>query len=180
MGFHTCYTTVYRGETEENFCYGGLVPMPDWCSYFNTAGGNATGAYIGNVDDYYPEDAALYDKIHEETLTLKNAQGMNHYICVHHWFNDMDYYPNEPTWKDHMMAATLTIKKNGIKLEGNWSHPVDINTPTHVTENGKQTPNQDYQGIFCLTVSCSDLCNCSVYDYQAYSNRTYYAEETVV
>lgn len=166
FGYHTDYLSVFRGEDEGDICDSTL--NPDWCEYTNTAEGG-TSAYIGNIDDfYYPDEADIYDQMQEETIIISNAQDKIHYLCVEHWFNSKDYYPEYYTWMDHMMAAVLTVKKNGVDMGGDWSHPVDIDTPSHIKDKGEEKVNPDYEDYFCITVTCTDACDCTADDYSVY------------
>ncbi len=72
------------------------------------------------------------------------------------------------------MAAKLIMKNNGSEIEGEWSHPVDLDTPTHIDKNGKSSINPDYDGNFCITVTCTDLCDCNADDYTLYDDNYYW------
>lgn len=163
-GFHADYLTVFRGNDKDNYC--DAFENPDWCSYVNTAE-DGTSAFIGKIDDLYYEE--FISGLDEEIFTIYDAEGEFHHLCVAHWFMERDYYPDYYEWNDKMMAATLTVKVNGHDLGGEWSHPVDPSIDTHIKrEDGETVINDDYEGIFCITVTCTNTCDCIAHDYTLY------------
>eukprot|EP01083_Nonionella_stella_P232271 819575_1 len=108
--------------------------LPSWCTYQNSDP-NGDSAYIANADDaYYDEDVLT-----SETIEIFNAEGSTFNFDVSHYFFYKDYYPDEPGWQDHVMATVLKINneshatQNELNTDG-WSHPTDINTPTHIKQ----------------------------------------------
>lgn len=165
MGYHTDWLEVWYSE--DDYC-DAWTPQP-WCTYHNTntTEGSST-AYIGNVDDYYDDWAEEEDQIQEEQITIISAAGKTTNFHVRHWFEEKDWYYEYDCWRDHLMAATLTIKNLSKDLyvedwEGNteWSHPVDNKTGTHV--DGKT--NDQYDGQFSISVECDEECDCHVSSY---------------
>ena len=152
------FDDAYYEEYYDNTYCDAWTSAP-WCEYKNSVVGQ-TGAYIQNVDDNYYDMDLLY----KETITTVNMSGTS-YFSVYHWFNEQDYYTYYDHWAgDHMMAAKLTIwnktKKVMLNPKGGWSHPVDINIPSHV--DGEINP--EYQGFFYIEVKCSASCDCTVSD----------------
>jgi hypothetical protein len=164
FGYHTDYLSVYRGDGYYDYCSSYV--KQEWCLYSNIDE-NGTSAYIANVDDYdYPVDGEIKDELNEEIITINDAEGMVHYLCVTHLFNEVDYSHNDATWQDHMMAATLTVKKNGFDMgDDEWSHPVDREIASNIEYEDGEPTNPAYEGRFCIKVSCTDLCDCSADDY---------------
>ena len=76
-------------ENDENTtCYS--TEETEWCSYNNSGGYDS--AYLGNVDDYYTDWAAIDDKLYNETFTLTDIGGLTLNFTVSHWFWEKDYY----------------------------------------------------------------------------------------
>lgn len=161
-GYHYDWLEVSRYEDDDDSgSYCDAWTTEQWCEYENSVKGE-TGAYWANVDDYYyPEWAEETDALHKEKITTVDMIGTS-YFSVYHYFFEQDYYTSEASWADHMMAAKLTIwnktRNIGLHPQGGWSHPVDINTPTHI--NGEINP--DYSGYFYIEVNCSSTCECTV------------------
>jgi len=164
MGYSADWLGIQKGNNYNKFTWCDSSTQPGWCKYDNS---NATGtsAYIGNVDDeYYPDWAAVDDVMHNETMTIKVAEGNLFHFCGHHHYNDKDYYPEvtDDWWDDHVLAAVLKINvhNNGVvsslKDEG-WTRKTDKDTNTHLANDAI---NPDYLGYFCVNVTCSDDCNC--------------------
>ena len=43
-------------------------------------------------------------------------------------------------------------------------HPVDIDTPSHIKDKGEEKVNPDYEDYFCITVTCTGVCDCTADD----------------
>ena len=169
-GYHGDWMGVSIGEDQEddsNSCYANFEKS--WCVYKNSIEG-MDYAYLGNIDDYYADEAAAEDKISEETITVNGLDGKTAYFYVSHFFNEKDYYPTAEEWQDYLLAATLRItnkhrKKNIIATpDGStkWQHPTPLGVPTHIDRgNGSWEVNPDYQGQFYIEVTCNDKCECS-------------------
>jgi len=156
-GYHADYMEVTMDEDETEICSSdNQNDLPAWCTYENSSP-DGDSAYVANVDDWFDADELTTEKI-----KIFNAAGRTVEVYVSHWFFGKDYYPHWEEWDDHMLAAVLKIKnmssgtQNQLNSEG-WSHPVDMNTPTH-DSNGDI--NKDYQGNFKVTVTCDDSCFC--------------------
>lgn len=157
-GYHADYMAVTQQGVSGRCSYNNKNNLPSWCTYENSSS-DGDSAYVANFDDdYYDDD--INEMVTKEKIFVTGAAGSTFEFKVRHWFYGKDYYPDE--WFDHMMAATLRIRNKSNPdqkdlNEDGWSHPVDMNTPTH--KNGAQNP--DYKGDFVVTVSCSDSCFCS-------------------
>mmetsp|Transcript_27313 Transcript_27313/g.41108 ORF Transcript_27313/g.41108 Transcript_27313/m.41108 type:complete len:173 (+) Transcript_27313:143-661(+) len=158
---------IMDAPSEDNSsCYS--LQETEWCSYNNSGGYDA--AYLGNVDDYYTEWAAIDDLLFNETFTLKDIGGLTLNFTVSHHFWEKDYYHEYDCWSDHMLASVLTINNtvSGVSLnpEGGWSHPVNKDVKTHIEQKKDvYVPNPEYKGDFYVLVTCSTDCICSAYNY---------------
>lgn len=137
------------------------------------------GAYIGNVDDYYPSWASEEDSLIDEIFTIEGSANSTFEMYVSHWFFEKDYNTEYSEWSDHMFAPVLTVKniaKDIMVMEKgctttNWTHPVDMNVKTHVKdEKGAWVKNTEYKGDFKVTVTCDEDCVCATSDYSLFDN----------
>jgi hypothetical protein len=168
FGYQTDFLFAYRGHFDDKEICASYYEDEEWCNYSSTYLFNGTSAYIDDVDDLYYLDGYEFDQLDEEVIRLTDVAGTHHQLCAYHWFDLEDIDNDNPTWQDHVMPATLSVKKNGIDMGGQWSHPVDL----HVSAD------PEYEAVFCITVACSTLCECSAGNYTLYdSGFDYYMDD---
>lgn len=138
--------------------------MPEWCNYTNT-GGNPE-----NVTSFYKQTYYDNEQLNEEIFDIIDSAGETYTMCASHAYFETDYYHDDDYYydwnKDHMMAPTLSLKKNGIFFGDTYQHPTDVDTRTHIRQSKNVFEiNPDYEGKFCITVECSSSCDCVAKDY---------------
>jgi len=170
-GYVTEYLEVREVGDDWWVCSGYYrTDLPAWCKYSNTSPDpTADGANLENYEDYYDPNAP--DIQTSETVIISGAAARVFNFDVLHWFWDNDYYTDYETWNDHMIASVLKIKNlsnpnQKFLSDGGWSHPVDINTKTHIQDaNGDFSINPAYKGDIRVVVWCDDNCFCN-YSYE--------------
>lgn len=169
-GYVSEYLEVREAGDDWWVCSGYYrTDLPDWCAYSNTSPDpTAEGANLENYEDYYDPNAP--DMQTSETVIISGAAARVFNFDVLHWFWANDYYADYETWNDHMIASVLKIKNlsnsNQNFLSDGWSHPVDINTKTHIQDaNGSFSVNPAYKGDIRVVVWCDDNCFCN-YSYE--------------
>jgi hypothetical protein len=158
FGYVYNWISISRGDDVNDAC-DAEFPAP-WCVYKNS-GTNGTSAYLGNIDDVYYQDD-YYDLMYEENVIVKDAAGKKFVFASNHWYQAKNYYPEEPTWADHNLAAVLKITNGmtGEELNANgWSSQTDNSVSTHLEDGTTVNPN--HKGTVAVTVECDDDCNCS-------------------
>ncbi len=142
FGFHACWLEVYYSD--DDFCDAEVGAS--WCKYENS--NPAPGSESAFLANPKPENELLIDWTkQEETISISSAGSKVTNFIVYHWYFEKDYYPNDPDWKDHMLAPTLSIRNLStgelITDENDktgWKHPTDPNISTH-TADGEINPD---------------------------------------
>jgi hypothetical protein len=173
-GYHSDWLQVTKNSPDDfkicSFSKFDKDELPPWCDYqisavFGDPAWADSATLINWDDDYYPEG----DFLSKEKAVIKGAAGATIYILVQHYFYDEDYYADDDSWnKDHMIPALLTVvnmshkSQTALHTGQGWSHPAQKNTPTHIkNKDGTYSPNPNYQGNFCVTISCNSNCLCT-------------------
>lgn len=164
FGFHACWLEAWYSD--DDFCDAEVDAS--WCKYENSnPAPGSESAFIANPE---PGNELLVDPTkQEETITIYSAASKTTNFIVYHWYFEKDYYPNDPKWKDHLLAPTLTIKndstgeliEDGNKQTG-WKHPQEDDVSTH-TEDGEINPN--FEDKFGISVTCDSKCSCTAGGY---------------
>ncbi len=163
-GFHACWLEAWYDD--DDFCDAEV--KASWCKYENSnPAPGSESAFIANPE---PGNDLLVDPTkQEETITIYSAGSKTTNFMVYHWYFEKDYYPNDPEWKDHMLAPTLTIKNLSTdKLVADedgktgWQHPTDENVSTHTKD---MEINPDFEDKFGISVTCDSKCSCKANGY---------------
>jgi hypothetical protein len=101
----------------------------------------------------YKDEESYYDET--ESAIIEDASGGTFHFYVKHYYNYKEEFYYE---EDHKMPATLGITVNENTNLGSFSHPLNLNEPTHDDYGYKNT---DFLDSTLVTVSCDDSCSCS-------------------